>query len=480
MSRRLAVLLAASTLLALTAAPASADLGFRSTFGSDGTGNGQFRWLNGIGVDGSDRIYATDCSLNRVEIFNPDGTFHSQLGGPYTGGPAPSGSGPGQFNCPTGVATQGDDYVYVADLNNLRVQRFAGWSGNVPLDYIQSFVLRGTDKQPCAPYGVAVAPSGDVWVAGGPSRDECMIIGKFSRNGVPLLSFGSRGAGNGQFGLYMYLATDAAGNLYVSDGSNNNRVQKFDANGSFLSAFGSLGTGDGQFYGPAGLDVDAAGNIWVADGGINRRIQQFTSNGLFAAAFGGQGTGPGQFTLAIDVEVDSNCNVYAVDGSGVGEGIERIQRFGQSEAPFCRPAAAASPGPGGTAPGGDDGRLDAADPPTPPDKASPSVTVTATASSFDARRGLLVPIRVNEDSAIGATGKINVPDGLSRVYSVSARRASGRKGRTLRLRLKGTKKTNRAIATALKRGAKLRAKVTITARDKAGNVTRERATLKLR
>jgi streptogramin lyase len=408
----------------------------------------------------------TDCTRDDIQFFRPDLSFLGKASGP--------GSTPGRLNCPFDIATEGNDYVYVADLSNTRVTRFTGLDSDVPLDYVQDYVLRGTDKQPCAPYGVAVDASHNIWIAGGPTRDECQVVGKFDRRGTQLLTFGSRGTGDGQFYGYMDVFPDAAGNVYVSDFANG-RVQKFDTNGSFLAKFGREGTGDGNFYGPHGLTVDPAGNIWVAETGINYRIQAFTSGQLFAAKFGGQGTGPGQFTTAYDVAADSNCNVYAVDTSGIFDGAERIQVFGQSEAPFCRAATPAPPAAGTTVPGG------AGDPapPVPPDKASPGVVVTGTAAAFNARRGFTLPLRVNEDCTVLASAKVNITDGTSRVYSVSARRASARKGRTLKLRLKGVKKTNTAIANALKRGRKLKAKVTITALDKAGNATTKRATLKL-
>ena len=49
------------------------------------------------------------------------------------------------------------------------------------------------------------------------------------------------------FHLPTELALDAQGNIYVIDGGNH-RVQKFDQNGNFLLTWGSQGAGDGQFF----------------------------------------------------------------------------------------------------------------------------------------------------------------------------------------------------------------------------------------
>ncbi|MFI5372623.1 MAG: hypothetical protein ACHQ52_13790 [Candidatus Eisenbacteria bacterium] len=48
----------------------------------------------------------------------------------------------------------------------------------------------------------------------------------FTGTGTYLTQWGSNGSGEGQFNIPLGLATDAAGNVYVSD-NGNNRVQKF-------------------------------------------------------------------------------------------------------------------------------------------------------------------------------------------------------------------------------------------------------------
>jgi sugar lactone lactonase YvrE len=43
---------------------------FLRAFGSYGLGNGQFRFPNGIALDGSSRIYVTDRENGRVQIWS--------------------------------------------------------------------------------------------------------------------------------------------------------------------------------------------------------------------------------------------------------------------------------------------------------------------------------------------------------------------------------------------------------------------------
>jgi YD repeat-containing protein len=124
-------------------------------------------------------------------------------------------------------------------------------------------------------------------------------------------SFGSTGAGTGQFNHPAGIAVDAKGAIWVVD-QNNDRVQKFNAAGQFQSAFGSSGTGNGQFGRPTDIAVDAAGNLWVTDAG-NHRVQKFNDKGEFLAKFGSPGSGNGQFNGAESIAIDHQGNIWIGD-----------------------------------------------------------------------------------------------------------------------------------------------------------------------
>src|SRR5262245_62144988 len=110
------------------------------------------------------------------------------------------GSGNGQFIYPVGVATDAEGNVYVADMDNHRIQ-------------------------------------------------------KFTSDGTYLTQWGSYGGGNGQFHDLAGLATDAAGNVYVTD--NNEHIQKFTSDGTYLTQWGSGGCGSGQHRAASGEEQDA-------------------------------------------------------------------------------------------------------------------------------------------------------------------------------------------------------------------------------
>ena len=97
---------------------------FLSSFGSSGSGNGQFNDPFGIAIDSSGNIYVVDLINNRVEKFNSADVFQSQFGS--------LGSGNGQFNQPGGIAINSSGNIYVTDQNNNRVLEFSASTISVP------------------------------------------------------------------------------------------------------------------------------------------------------------------------------------------------------------------------------------------------------------------------------------------------------------------------------------------------------------
>src|SRR5262249_17519582 len=85
-------------------------------FGSEGSGEGQFKGIGGIATNSSADVYVSDRS-DRVQEFSPTGAFLRKWGSP--------GSGNGQFLDPTGIAVDSTGNVWVLDTLNYRVQEFS-------------------------------------------------------------------------------------------------------------------------------------------------------------------------------------------------------------------------------------------------------------------------------------------------------------------------------------------------------------------
>src|SRR5919197_1208082 len=98
-------------------------------------------------------------------------------------------------------------------------------------------------------------------------------VQKFDINGKFIMSWGSKGSKDGQFIVPVSVVIDSNGDIIVND-RGNARVQKFDSNGKFITKWGSYGKGDGQFIDPEHLAIDSNGYVYVSDRG-NNNIQVF-------------------------------------------------------------------------------------------------------------------------------------------------------------------------------------------------------------
>jgi hypothetical protein len=184
--------------------------------------------------------------------------------------------------------------------------------------------LGNGDGQFVYPYGVATDAAGNVYVTDSGNHR----IQKFTSSGTYLTQWGTQGSGDGQFDGPSGVATDAAGNVYIVD-TYNYRIQKFTSSGTYLTQWGTFGDGDGQFYGTNyGVATDAAGNVYVVDRELSR-VQKFTNTGQFIMKWGTIGHGDGQFFGPEGVATDAAGNVYVADNRYVWEETinNRIQKF---------------------------------------------------------------------------------------------------------------------------------------------------------
>ncbi|HKP46810.1 MAG TPA: PxKF domain-containing protein [Pyrinomonadaceae bacterium] len=173
------------------------------------------------------------------------------------------------------------------------------------------------------PRGIAVDATGNVYVtdSGGDTAGQ---IQKFDANGNFVGRLGqNNGTAQGFINAYR-ITTDSSGNVYATDGapeSTANVVKKFDSSGTFVFAFGASGGGSGQFGMAAGIAVDSSGNIYVADSAANV-VRKFSSTGTPTGTIGMTGSGDGQFNSPIGLAMDSSDNLYVADS-----GNNRIQKF---------------------------------------------------------------------------------------------------------------------------------------------------------
>lgn len=191
---------------------------------------------------------------------------------------------------------------------------------------------------------IAIGPSGTIYV--GDSSSGHNAIDEFDQQGNLIGSIGPvipgyPGGSNSCSGnpawcfllFYAGVATDSAGNIYVSD-SGNQRVIKLSPSGQYLATIGTSFTdpnGTADSLGRTNGVTVSGSNLFVVDSGVNSvapRVVEFTTAGAFVRIIGGAASGTpghGTFSSPKGVAVDSAGNVYVSDS-----GSQLVQKFDSS------------------------------------------------------------------------------------------------------------------------------------------------------
>jgi sugar lactone lactonase YvrE len=246
---------------------------------------GELNFPSGVATDAAGNVYVNDSGANRrIQKFDSLGNFQRAWGKDVDGVAVGTGfeictvaadckSGTngglgGELNLGDGIATDAGG-VYVADTNNHRIQRF---------DLMGNFQRAwGEDVASAGPGNTGIGF--EICVS---TTDTCKT--------------GAMGSLGGEFFVARGVATDTAGNVYVSD-STFQRIQRFDSSGNFQRVWGrdvitggptdfeictvpadckggEIGGLGGELRSPQHLATDAAGNLYVVES-INNRVQKF-------------------------------------------------------------------------------------------------------------------------------------------------------------------------------------------------------------
>jgi tripartite motif-containing protein 71 len=279
---------------------------FVTKWGSYGAGDGQFHGPGGIAVDSAGNVYVADYGNSRIQKFTADGTLVTKW----------------HLYQPRDITVDASGNVYA--INNFY---YSGWWSGYYQGIITKFNNNGLwlnqwTISPAFLQDVCIDGSGDVYVSD--SINSRLL--KYSGNGTLLCEWGSYGSGDGQVNYPEGLAADKVGNIYVAD-SGNNRIQKFSYPRpiTFLGKWGQYAYSNLEntdLDHPWGVATDSAGNVYVTNREGYHLVKKFNSTGGFLAKWGGFGSGQGQFKFPMGISLDGANNVYVADWEN-----QRIQKF---------------------------------------------------------------------------------------------------------------------------------------------------------
>ena len=218
---------------------------------------------------------------------------------------------PGRLHKPRTAAFDSEDNLYLADLTD-RIQVFDrdgtylhGWS-------MPDFNVDG-------PSGLTIDRLGRLLVA----DTHIYRVLVYSPDGKIVLQIGDgvQGSTPGRFGYPTDVVIDKAGNFYVAEYGENDRIQVFSPEGKWLRQWGGHGYEPGEFLKPRALAIDEKDRLYVADS-CNHRIQVFDTQGKLLNSWGSRGDGPGEMSYPYDLSIGPDHCLYVCE-----YGNHRVQKF---------------------------------------------------------------------------------------------------------------------------------------------------------
>lgn len=256
----------------------------------DGVGTAaQFQYMGGIALDGTANLYVSEVSgggsIRKVDATTAAVTTFAGL--PSAAGGADGTGMAAQFRGPSGMTTDGQGNLFVADKDNSTIRQIVAATGAVTTlagKPTNSGTANGVGAaaQFHYPTGVAADGAGNLYVADS-SSNTIRKIAISTRTvtlmaGAPDSSGSTDGpAGGARFNSPQDLALDQAGNMYVSDSGNCTIRKIVLATGAVSTIAGTAGScmdkdGTGaaaRFTSPLGLAADKAGSLYVTDVGAS-------------------------------------------------------------------------------------------------------------------------------------------------------------------------------------------------------------------
>lgn len=259
-----------------------------------------------VNVDNAGNVLIVDGGNNRIRKVNSAGVITTVAGGGSAfgdGGPAT-----GAMVFPGSVTTDAAGNMYISQGASIRKVDTAGIISTVAGNGLPGYSGDGGPAIGATFFctNVASDAAGNLYLADTTNQrirkiDTSGIITTFAGNGKQGYSGDGGPAANAMLALPQGLTVDSAGNVYFAD--NGTRIRKVDTTGTITTVAGSgspLSLGDGGPAASAGMTpvwvaVDSSGNLYIADAG-GKKIRKVNTAGIIGTFAGGAlptGTGNG-------------------------------------------------------------------------------------------------------------------------------------------------------------------------------------------
>lgn len=238
-------------------------------WGERGTGPGKIKDPHGFAFDQDRNLIITDALDNRVSRFTRQGKYLGELGFGL-------GSDTAQFKQPRDVKVDSKGNIVIADADNYRIQIFDS-AGK----FIRMYGKKGTDPGDMLRVHALEYGKDEKLYAVDVDNSRVMV---FDPMGKLLFYWGKDGRGPGEFHDPHGLASDANGDIFVSNywGS----CQKFTEDGKYLFEF-AIPSDDSFTHHVHAINGDRWGNVYLMARDKNNRhaIVKYNNNGTLVAVW---------------------------------------------------------------------------------------------------------------------------------------------------------------------------------------------------
>ena len=294
----------------------------------------QFYFPSGVASDGADNLYVADSANNTIRKIVVATRATTTLAG-FAGvsGSADGTGAAAQFYAPRGLASDGAGNLFVVDSANNTIRKVVIATG-VVTTFAGSAVAAGSDDGTgvaarfAYPQGVASDGAGNLFVTDAANYTIRKIVIATGKVTTLAGTAGAAGSDDGsgataRFSFPQGVTSDGAGNLYVTDSGNNTIRRIVIATGKVTTLAGSAGAagsddGSGakaRFTFPRGVASDGVGNLFVADSVSNTIRQIVIATGAVTTLTGSAGLMGNSDGTRADALFDGPGDV-ASDGAG--------------------------------------------------------------------------------------------------------------------------------------------------------------------